>query len=217
MQEVFLYGLFATIFTTGGLVFSWWERVPRSRVLSALRWNLLSHATGFAVAGTAVPLLGLPVVGPPALGPVEFGARLCGAAVVADLWFFAVHSVLHRSRFLFRRVHSVHHFYTKPIALEALAVHPAEHALLNIGAFAAGAAVAAPGPLGCAVLACLAALSALWTHSPLAGWSAYSRHHQDHHLLLRGNFAVSRATDSLFGTNLPETKPGRQKSQRAGS
>lgn len=46
--------------------------------------------------------------------------------ICVEFWFYGVHRLLHSNRFLYAKIHSLHHSYKAPSGLEAAYVHPIE-------------------------------------------------------------------------------------------
>lgn len=195
------------------------RRLPvRGRGLDAAQ---LRHELGYTLIvlalGTAVGL-GVRAFAP-APAPAGPGLSLLvalGLLAVNDLWFYGVHRLLH-TRWLFQKVHAVHHRSVDVNPLSSYAFHPVEALLLT--GWLVPVALWAPLPLPALVAVQAVGLAnnlmahlgyellpAWWARAPVLRWSNTATFHALHHAKLRGNYGLmTRVWDRLFGTELDGT------------
>ncbi|KAL7534282.1 hypothetical protein ACHAWF_004775, partial [Thalassiosira exigua] len=70
-------------------------------------------------------------------------------ALVAEVAFYLVHVLLHRSQFLYRTVHKVHHRFVAPTAMACVYAHPLEFAAGNIFPIYLGCMLTNAHPVTC--------------------------------------------------------------------
>ena len=140
-------------------------------------------------------------------------AMLIGLIVFNDLWFYAIHRLLH-TRWLYKRVHSVHHRSVDVNPFSSYSFHAIE-ALLITG-WLVPAALFVPLPV--AVLMAAQGIGLLnnvmahlghellpswWTRAPLLRWTNTATFHSLHHERFQGNYGLfTRIWDRLLGTEL---------------
>jgi sterol desaturase/sphingolipid hydroxylase (fatty acid hydroxylase superfamily) len=184
-------------------------RDPLARRLPRLAANLAGLVTGVVV--------GMPWLTDwftPGLGSV--GGAVGGFVillVVDDVWFYALHRLMHEVPWLYRTVHGLHHTRREPLPSDYLYVHPVELSLGALGV-AVGGVVAAGvfgtvSPVGFVGYAVWRNLRELSIHSGARSWIhrvlpfvAPNEHHALHHALHRvGNYASMLSVwDRLTGT-----------------
>jgi sterol desaturase/sphingolipid hydroxylase (fatty acid hydroxylase superfamily) len=129
--------------------------------------------------------------------------------VLDDFLFYWMHRSLHESRWLFKKVHSIHHRIMTPWAITGHYMHPVEYVLTGtvmlIGPLLVGAHVvtlyiwivirqweAAEGHAG---------YDFPWSPMHLLPFSDGATHHDFHHAKVKGNYAgFFPWTDAAFGT-----------------
>ena len=122
-------------------------------------------------------------------------------AIIAELWFYAVHILLHSSAILYGTIHKVHHRFTSPTAMTCVYAHPLEFAIGNVLPVFLGPALTNAHPLTCYIF---------WFPSAMIGtlkghcgyripWLGADPH-DDHHLYFRHNYGGMALADKLFGT-----------------
>ena len=141
------------------------------------------------------------------------GLQFVVILLVDDFFFYWFHRLMHEWEWLFQRIHRIHHKASAPFPLEFIYVHPLEWMLGGLGVV-----------LGFVVLVlgwgsvnfyafCLyifyRSAHEIEIHSGLGGrflskWLPFYgtvKHHDDHHALVRGNYASSLTyLDKLFKT-----------------
>jgi len=177
-----------------------------------LAWQAQNMAWLLALAVIAWPLLRLTKVhagGWPSWQ--ELAWQLPLFLVVDDVGNYLVHRLMH-GRWLFKRVHALHHRMARPTALAGAYFHPVEYLLLNIvaiiGPLAVGADVVtiwlwvvfrqwitADGHSG---------YKLPWSPGRLLPWYPGPAFHDSHHQRFVGNYANYFAClDRWFGTQSP--------------
>lgn len=122
-------------------------------------------------------------------------------SIIAELWFYAVHILLHRSAFLYGTIHKVHHRFTSPTAMTCVYAHPLEFAITNIMPIFVGVMVTNAHPLTCYLFWFPGAMI-----GTLKGHCGYRMPwlgpdpHDEHHLYFRNNYGGMALADMLFGT-----------------
>jgi 4-alpha-methyl-delta7-sterol-4alpha-methyl oxidase len=176
-----------------------------------LRHALVNGAAAFALSLTLWPLYQLRGVH---LGPWPAWWAVLGQLalflVVDDALFYALHRTLH-TRWLFRRVHAVHHRVHAPFALTGAIMHPLEWVAIG------GLVMVVPLAIGMhAQIMWLCVILRQWGnaefHAGMEGWwSVLSRlpgaggvrHHDLHHARMAGNYAALFSFwDRRLGTEL---------------
>ena len=210
--------LFATPFTVLAYRDPEWARKyriqskkPRAQALVGLsigRWLVNNLAMGLVVT-LLWPWLRPARMGLGALPPVWLVVvELFVFAALDDFLYYWMHRALH-TRWLFKKIHGVHHRIVTPWAVTGHFMHPAEYVatglLMLVGPMLLGAHVvtalvwiairqweAAEGHSGYAFP---------WSPSKLFPGSDGAVHHDAHHALVRGNFAgYFPHCDRWFGT-----------------
>ena len=143
-----------------------------------------------------------------------------------DFLFYWVHRGLHESRWLFRKVHSIHHRIMTPWAITGHYMHPVEYLLTGT------LMLAGPLLVGCHVVTLYlwiiirqweaaeghAGYDFPWSPSHLMPFSDGATHHDFHHAKVKGNYAgFFPWTDAAFGTlceGYPEHLAARKKARK---
>ena len=114
-----------------------------------------------------------------------------------DLWFYAVHRLLH-TPLLYARYHSQHHEHRRPTYREAFVASTVENCVSGLGILAP--LISCPLlPVPVFAAACVYCfVRGVLRHDARASWLV-GAHHLEHHLNPRGNFS-SYYVDVLFGT-----------------
>ena len=134
------------------------------------------------------------------------------AFVIDDIFFYFYHRWLHENKFMLKNVHSIHHRATKPFPLEYLYAHPIEWMLGMIGAFLGFAILLIFMPVNVYafwIFGALRNLHEIHIHSDLElpisskiPLLSKTKHHDDHHAKLKGNYASTFVwMDRFFKTN----------------
>lgn len=158
-------------------------------------------------------------------GWLWFVASIAVMALIHDSYYYWAHRLMH-TRWLFRRVHVVHHQFTNPTPFAAYAFHPGE-IVIEIAVFGVMVFIIPLHPLAIAAyITILTALNVvshlgfeLYTSKNLHRWFITSTHHNMHHSRVSGNFMLYfNFWDWLMGTNhsdydkcyaeLADAKPG---------
>mmetsp|Transcript_15783 Transcript_15783/g.23230 ORF Transcript_15783/g.23230 Transcript_15783/m.23230 type:complete len:311 (-) Transcript_15783:154-1086(-) len=125
---------------------------------------------------------------------------------VNEVLFFYGHWLFHANKWLYKKVHKVHHEYTAPNAMSALHCHPVELFLLDFvplvgGAFFFNQHLASLSTFG------ITAILATQTHHsginwPWSIWDHQPEFHDEHHERFDGNYGNIGLFDLLHGTVL---------------
>lgn len=163
---------------------------------------LVLHQAGWSRLTTEAPSPGVLLV------------SVVGLVVLNDLWFYAVHRMLHHPA-LFRHVHAVHHQSVDTNPFSSYSFHVVE--ALLISGWVLPVALFVPLPLAAFGAAqVIGTANNLMSHLgyeflprwilrvPGLRWMNSATFHSRHHTQLRGNYGLfSRVWDRLFGTELP--------------
>jgi len=136
--------------------------------------------------------------------------------LVDDLWFYASHRWLHENKYLFRKIHSIHHRVRSPLALDYFYVHPFEWMIAG-----AGIPVAIIGLYfifgsvsfyAVFIYSVFKTIHELDIHSGIHSyfselkylkWLGSAEHHGAHHSKFNGNYASSfKFWDKILKTEL---------------
>lgn len=131
-----------------------------------------------------------------------------------DVWFYSLHRIMHEVKWLYKRVHSVHHRVIPPIPMDYLYVHPAEAVSGGFGIVLGMVGVHLIfGEANIWILAAYSAyrpLHELIIHSgqeivpsKWLGPLGSSKHHFNHHRYNSGNYASGLTVlDKLLRTEI---------------
>ncbi|NBV67904.1 MAG: fatty acid hydroxylase family protein [Flavobacteriia bacterium] len=135
------------------------------------------------------------------------------AFVVDDVFFYFFHRWIHQNKFMLGKIHSIHHRASPPFPLEYLYNHPLEWMLGMIGAALGFAVIMIFMPINMFAFFLFGAirnLHEIHIHSDLnlpfisqIPLISKSKHHDDHHAMLEGNYASTFAWwDKIFKTEI---------------
>ena len=121
--------------------------------------------------------------------------------MIEEFLFFHFHFLAHRSPFIYRHIHKLHHRFTSPTAFHVLYTHPIEHVMVNILPLLLGPVLMASHHVLAILWLAVGQLSSLVAHSgyliPLIPTNPL---HDFHHEHFTGNFGVLGFFDFLYGT-----------------
>ena len=119
---------------------------------------------------------------------------------LADIWFYFTHLTLHRNRFLYKHIHSIHHQWLFPMGICAIYAHPLEHIVSNIGSVIIGPVILPINSTLFCLWIILTTLNTVISHSGSYIYMLNNETHDLHHRIMSGNFGVRGFCDKLFGT-----------------
>ena len=131
-------------------------------------------------------------------------------AITDDFYFYWFHRALHKSKFLYKHIHIIHHRASAPLPIEMYYVHPLEMLLGSFGIFI-GLSIAyfifnflsIYIPIG---YYCLKVFHEMNIHSGFT-YLNINNHHDMHHTKLRGNYAsIFYIFDKLYNTLIDNKK-----------
>jgi methylsterol monooxygenase len=123
----------------------------------------------------------------------------CIYLVVEEVIFFYVHRWLHENKFMYAKVHKLHHTWTAPISFVAIYCHPFEHIASNIIPLLAGPILCGSHAAAVSTFASVGYIHTLAVHSGY--WFCDDNGmHDVHHEKFNVNFGVTGVLDSVYGT-----------------
>lgn len=119
-----------------------------------------------------------------------------------ELCFFTVHRIMH-TKYLYRKIHKIHHEYAESIGIATHYVHYLEHIFGNLLPFFFGLIVFHVHILPFCLWATIGTINAIHSHSGYNfPWASYTLYHEHHHYNFTGNYGILGYLDRLFKTDL---------------
>lgn len=133
--------------------------------------------------------------------------------VIDDIYFYFLHLLMHKNKFILKKIHSIHHRAITPVALEYMYVHPLEWLSGYLGPFLGMLVLSLLGPVNIFsfwLYQLIRNIHELDVHSgfksKISKWIPYwgeSEHHDKHHEVLNGNYATTFTFwDDFFNTRI---------------
>ena len=133
--------------------------------------------------------------------------------VIDDIYFYFLHLLMHKNKFILKKIHSIHHRAITPVALEYIYVHPLEWLSGYLGPFLGMLVLSLLGPVNIFsfwLYQLIRNIHELDVHSgfksKISKWIPYwgeSEHHDKHHEVLNGNYATTFTFwDDFFNTRI---------------
>jgi len=130
--------------------------------------------------------------------------QIIAMILLQDLFFYINHLYMHRNKFLYKKVHSIHHRYRESLAITTHYVHWVEHIIGNLFPVFIGAMILLPHPLVVMFWILLIVVNALHNHSGFAfPYLSYSVHHDWHHFFVNSSYSSIGLMDKILGTDKP--------------
>ena len=137
--------------------------------------------------------------------------------LVDDLYFYCLHTWMHKNQFILNKIHRVHHRAISPFALEYIYVHPLEWIMGYVGPFIAIFLISIFSPINILafwIYQFIRNIHELDVHSGFKSifskWIPFwgeSEHHDLHHEKLNGNYATTFTLwDHIFKTKIDNDK-----------
>ena len=146
--------------------------------------------------------------------PIYILVQLFMIFIIDDVYFYFLHALMHKNKFILKKIHSIHHRAITTVSLEYIYVHPLEWLSGYIGPF-----------LGMFILNLIGGpvnIFAFWLYqiirniheidvhsgfkSKFSQWIPYwgeTEHHDKHHECLNGNYATTFTFwDDFFNTKI---------------
>lgn len=126
-----------------------------------------------------------------------FVATFATGVIGYDVWFYAVHRLLHVPC-LYKKFHYEHHTFNRPTINEACYASKTENVLSGLGIFLPVVLQSRPSMAGLFAVYVFCFVRGLLRHDARAIWLV-GDHHLQHHLDPKRNFS-SKYVDFVFGT-----------------
>jgi len=135
--------------------------------------------------------------------------------LIDDVYFYFYHRLMHENKYIYRKIHKIHHRASTPFPSEYLYTHPLEWMIGMIGPFIGIILLGGISIYSFWLLLIIRNVHELDIHSGLKSnflikyfpLSGTNEHHDLHHSILDGNYASSFTfLDKLFNTEI-KTKP----------
>ncbi len=137
--------------------------------------------------------------------------------LIDDLYFYFLHSWMHKNDFILNKIHRIHHKAISPFALEYIYVHPLEWIMGYVGPFIAIIIISSLHPVNILafwIYQIIRNLHELDVHSGyksfFSKWIPFwgeSEHHDLHHEKLNGNYATTFTFwDTFFKTKINDNE-----------
>lgn len=132
--------------------------------------------------------------------PLWFLMKLLGCRVIADVWFYTAHRILHTA-YLFR-FHAIHHQWHQPVSFAAFYAHPIENMLGNLFTILLAFHILQPSHLLANFWIVLVITQSVLSHSGnlKIGPLEIKATHDDHHHHYNCDYGNSLFMDRLFQT-----------------
>jgi len=133
--------------------------------------------------------------------------------MIDDVYFYLWHRLMHENKFLYKKIHKIHHRATTPFPSEYLYVHPIEWIVGMIGPFIGIFLLGGVSLYSFWMILIIRNLHELDIHSGLKSsyliknfpFSGTNEHHDMHHAYLNGNYASAFSFwDKMFKTTITE-------------
>lgn len=118
--------------------------------------------------------------------------------LVTEVVFYHVHRAFHENKWLYARVHKVHHTWPAPVALVSTYAHPIEHIFCNLTSVFLGPILCGAHPAVTSAYTLLFSIGAAGHHSGY--WSDDMGMHDMHHEVFNSNFGNAHILDYFYGT-----------------
>jgi len=118
-----------------------------------------------------------------------------------EVIFFYTHRWMHINKYLYAKIHKIHHTWTSPISFTAAYSHPLEVLLGNVVPLAAGPLLCGSHIMGACIWFFFYQVHTTCTHS---GYWICDDHglHDVHHAKFNYNYGVHGIMDHIYGTHL---------------
>lgn len=135
--------------------------------------------------------------------------------LIDDVYFYFYHRLMHENKYIYRKIHKIHHRASTPFPSEYLYTHPLEWMIGMIGPFIGITLLGGVSIYSFWLLLIIRNVHELDIHSGLKSnflikyfpLSGTNEHHDLHHSILDGNYASSFTfLDKFFNTEI-KTKP----------
>ena len=133
--------------------------------------------------------------------------------MIDDMYFYLWHRLMHENKFLYKKIHKIHHRATTPFPSEYLYTHPVEWIVGMIGPFIGIFLLGGVSLYSFWMILIIRNLHELDIHSGLKSgyltkyfpFSGTNEHHDMHHAYLNGNYSSAFSFwDKIFKTVITE-------------
>jgi methylsterol monooxygenase len=137
---------------------------------------------------------------------------VCIWLALEEVMFFYVHRWLHENKWMYAKVHKLHHTWTAPVSFVAIYCHPFEHIVSNIVPLLAGPILCGSHAAAVMTYTSVGLIHTLAVHSGY--WFCDDNGmHDEHHAKFNVNYGITGVLDSLYGTlSLPDRLEEEKKS-----
>lgn len=139
--------------------------------------------------------------------------QIVAVLLIDDIYFYIWHILMHKNKFLYQKIHKIHHRANTPFPSEYLYVHPIEWMVGMIGPFLGIFLLGGVHLYSFWMMLLIRNLHELDIHSGLKSgaltkyfpFSGTNEHHDMHHAYLDGNYASAFSFwDKIFKTSITE-------------
>eukprot|EP00441_Pelagodinium_beii_P023377 CAMPEP_0197652952 /NCGR_PEP_ID=MMETSP1338-20131121/34757_1 /TAXON_ID=43686 ORGANISM="Pelagodinium beii, Strain RCC1491" /NCGR_SAMPLE_ID=MMETSP1338 /ASSEMBLY_ACC=CAM_ASM_000754 /LENGTH=287 /DNA_ID=CAMNT_0043227925 /DNA_START=33 /DNA_END=896 /DNA_ORIENTATION=- len=125
-------------------------------------------------------------------------AQAVFSILVSEAIFYHLHRAFHETKYLYAKIHKIHHTWPAPVAIMATYAHPLEHIFCNLATVFTGPVLCGAHPFVSLSYSLLFSVGAAVHHSGY--WSDDLGIHDLHHELFNVNYGNAHILDYLYGT-----------------
>jgi sterol desaturase/sphingolipid hydroxylase (fatty acid hydroxylase superfamily) len=190
------------------------KHISLSLFLSRIKLALLNFVILSAITAISLYILGDQSFNFTKISIWKFIFHFLVMIAIDDIWFYGIHRLLHRNKFLYKKIHSIHHRAVPPIPIDYLFVHPLEALAGSVGIMIGLVIlILLDGNISIYVFTAYSLYRALHEVAIHSGFQLIPKkylgvlgstnHHFNHHKYHNGNFASSFTyLDKIFGTEV---------------
>ena len=124
--------------------------------------------------------------------------KLVGCYIISTCWFYIIHRLSHRIRWVYANIPHIHHRWIYPDPWSTLYAHPLENIVVNLGLAMIPLEILNASSSLCFIWFSLLSVNGILSHS---GPIFSSNVHDIHHKYMHRQFGVGTFWDTFFKSN----------------
>lgn len=122
--------------------------------------------------------------------------------LIFDVSFYTLHRLLH-SKYLYKRIHKIHHEWKSPIGVAGIYAHPTEHLITNMGSTVLGPLILSSNVCTLWIWVAITTITTITDHSGYHfPFLKSPEFHDHHHVFFTECYGTAGLMDFIFRTDV---------------